>query len=374
MRLLLLSSTLIGAIAHAQPCPGRPSWPSASWPVKLETSEAKRGAIEALETFAFTLTGTDGERLGLRTDSLLIIKKGVIIYERYARGFDAEKPHLSWSVAKSLTSALIGVAVQRGALALTDSICRFVPEAEDSGHCAITVKDLITFSSGMKWQEEYENQTYQVSSVISMLYGSGHKDQLAHILSHPVMGAPGTTWSYSTADAQLASLVARRALEVRDGKDAFWTLLFDRIGLSKLVFEEDGQGMPQGGSSLYATPRDFAKFGFLFLNDGCWNGERLLPEGWVTASTTPSEAYLATLPAEPRPSGYSWWLNRSLPAQSRARPFPAVPEDAYLASGHWGQRIIVVPSEDLLVLRFGDDRKATIDNDELISRAIEVAR
>ena len=342
--------------------------------MKLETSAAKQRAIEGLETFAFTLTGKDSERLGTRTDSLLIIKNGVIVYERYARGFDAEKPHLSWSVAKSLTSALIGVAVHRGALALTDSVCRFVREAEATGHCAITVKDLITFSSGMKWQEEYENQTYQVSSVLSMLFGGGHVDQLAHILSHPVTGTPGTTWSYSTADAQLASLVARRALEVRDGRDAFWTQLFDRIGMSKLVFEEDKRGMPQGGSTLYATPRDFAKFGFLFLNDGCWNGERLLPEGWVKASTTPSEAYVATLPAEPRPSGNAWWLNRPLPAQSRPKPFPDAPEDAYLASGHWGQRIIVVPSEDVLVIRFGDDRKATIDNNELITRALEVAR
>lgn len=374
MRFLILTSTLIGALVHAQPCPSRPSWPSEAWPVKLVSAAEKKAAIDDLEAFAFTLTGKDSERLGIRTDSLVIIKNGTIVYERYARGFDADKPHLSWSVAKSLTSALIGVAVHRGALALTDSICRFVPEAEGTKHCSITVKDLITFSSGMKWQEEYENQTYQVSSVLSMLFGVGHKDQLAHILSHPVSGTPGTTWMYSTGDAQLASLVARRALEVKDGKDAFWTQLFDRIGLSKLVFEEDGKGMPQGGSTIYATPRDFAKFGFLFLNDGCWNGERLLPEGWVKASITPSDAYVTTLPAEPRPSGYSWWLNRPLPAQSRPKPWPDVPEDAYAASGHWGQRIVVVPSEDVVIVRFGDDRKGAIDANGLIKRALEVTR
>lgn len=125
---------------------------------------------------------------------------------------------------------------------------------------------------------------------------------------------------------------------------------------------------------MYATPRDFAKFGFLFLNDGCWNGERLLPEGWVRASVTPSKAYIATLPVEPRPNGRSWWLNRALPEANRPKPWKDAPDDAYAASGYWGQRIIVIPSEDLLIIRFGDDRKQVIDTNTLIVKAMAVAR
>ena len=278
-------------------------------------------------------------------------------------------------MAKSFSSALVGIAVKRGALSLSDSICTHLPEFEGRAQCAITVKDLITFGSGLAWQEEYEDKGYQVSSVIAMLYGVGHRDQLSHILDHRVSSPPGTFWAYSTGDSQVASAVARRALAKQHGADAFWTLLFEPIGMRRVVLEEDAHGNPQGGSTLYATPRDFAKFGYLFLNDGCWNGERILPEGWVAASTTPSDAYVATLPAsEPRPSGYSWWLNRSLPMQSRARPWPDVPEDAYAASGHWGQRIVVVPSEDVVMVRFGDDRKGAIDANELIKLSLAVAR
>ncbi|MBE2248452.1 MAG: serine hydrolase [Myxococcus sp.] len=367
-------SLLSAQVAAAQPCPTRASWPTTDWPVQLVDRATKAEALDALEAYAFTLQGKDSERLGFRTDGLVIIKRGVIVYERYARGYDVTKKHLSWSVAKSLTSALVGVAVKEGVLSLSDSICQHLPEYEGSPRCDITVKDAITFGTGLSWLEVYENQSYQVSPTIAMLYGVARADNLAHILSHKAIAAPGARWQYSTADAQLASAVAKRALAKKYDRDAFWTLLFDRIGLSALVIEEDAKGTPQGGSSMYATPRDFAKFGFLFLNDGCWNGERLLPEGWVAASTTPSDVYVATLPAEPRPSGYAWWLNRPLPAKGRPAPWPDVPEDAYAASGHWGQRIVVVPSEDVVMVRFGDDRKGAIDANTLIKLSLAVAR
>lgn len=373
VRLPVLTA-LVGSLCSAAPCPQRASWPTTEWPVKLVDRREKAAEVEALESFAFTLTGKDSERLGVRTDALLVFKKGVLVYEAYARGYQANTPHLSWSVAKSFTSALIGVAVKEGVVSLSDSICRHLPEAEETGHCDVTVEHLLTFSSGLLWQEEYENGVYQHSSVLSMFYGKGHRDQLAHILSHPLIHPPGEHWSYSTADAQLAASIAKRALEGKHGKDAFWRLLFDRLGLGQLVIEEDSKGMPQGGSAMYATPRDFAKFGFLFLNDGCWNGERLLPEGWVEKSVTPAAAYVATRPVEPRPNGLSWWLNRSLPQVDRPKPWPDAPEDAYAASGYWGQRIIVIPSEDVLIVRFGDDRKQPIDANELIKRALAVVR
>ena len=274
-------------VTLAAPCPTRASWPTEDWPTALVSRAEKGAAIDALESYAFTLEGKDEERLGFRTDGLLIIKHGVILYERYGRGFDATKRHLSWSVAKSFSSALVGVAVHQRLLSLTDSICVHLPEYEGTEQCAITVKDVITFGTGLQWQEEYENQSYQVSSVISMLFGSGHRDQLRHILTHKLVAPPGTRWSYSTGDAQLASALAKRALVKAHGRDAFWKLLFDPIGMQRAVLEEDAHGTPLGGSMVYATPRDFAKFGYLFLNDGCWDGERLLPEGWVAASTTP---------------------------------------------------------------------------------------
>lgn len=371
----LIVVCLWSGFAAAHDCPVRPSWPTDAWPQNPVNAAAKTAEIKALEDFAFTLEGTDAQRLGYRTDGLVIVKNGAIVYERYGRGFDETKRHISWSVAKSISSTLIGIAVKDGVLSLDDSICVHLPEYAGAPQCAITVRDAITFGTGLSWQEEYENQTYQVSSVISMMLGVGHHDQLKHILGHKLVAEPGKRWNYSTGDAQLASAVAKRALEKMHGKDPFWTVLFDRIGMKRVVFEEDVRGTPLGGSMVFATPRDFAKFGFLFLNDGCWDGERVLPDGWVEASTTPSDVYLSFAPTEETDiSGYAWWLNTPLPQLNHPSPWKDVPDDTYAALGHWGQRIIVVPSQDVVIVRTGDDRKGSIDVNQLTKLALEVAR
>lgn len=371
-------AVLLGSAAvSAGPCPTRASWPTNAWPdATAATTAAKGPQIKALEDALFTLTGTDGQRKGIRTDGLVIIKSGELIYEKYARGFTASNRHLSWSVAKSYTSVLTGVAVQQGALKLDDSICKYLKEYEGQSVCEIQVKHPLTFGSGLGWQEGYENEPYQLSSVISMFFGEGHTDQLKHILGHRRAYAPNEKWWYSTGDSQLLATVVKRALDAAGhGKDAFWTLLFNRIGSGGLVLEEDAKGTVLGGSHLFATPRDFARLGYLMLNDGCWNGERLLPEGWVTASTTPSEVYLKSADkAETLPSGYSWWLNRPVPAREQPKSWADAPDDAYAALGHWGQRIIVVPSLDLVIVRTGDDREGSVDPNLILKHALEVAR
>lgn len=372
-RIAVLSSlAALPALAQSNSCPTRASWPTTDWPRNPVDQTAKAAELKALEDFAFTLVEPDSARKGTRTDGLVIIKSGAIVYERYGRGFTETNKHISWSVAKSVSSALIGVAVKQGALKLDDSICEYIRGYSGTSVCAIKVIHPITFATGLDWQEEYENSSYQVSSVIAMLYGEGHRDQLKHVLTHKQVTEPGGQWRYSTGDAELASAVAKGALERKAGKGAFWTLLFDKIGM-KAVFEEDLLGTPLGGSMVYATPRDFAKFGWLFLNDGCWNGERLLPEGWVKDSTTPSAAFVAhAADTEKEPSGYSWWLNAE--AHGNPRPWPDAPDDAYAAIGHWGQLIIVIPSEDVVIVRTGDDREGSIDLNDLVKFSLPVTR
>ena len=374
-KLLALVAGLVSSVAVAQNCPTRASWPTTDWPKSPVSATAKAAQLKALEDFAYTVVGKENERKGFHTEGLLIIKNGVIIYERYARGFDETKRHLSWSVAKSFSSALVGIAVKQQVLKLDDSICQHLPEYDGTEQCAIKVKDTITFGTALGWQEEYENASYQVSSVLAMLFGSGHQDQLKHILTHKLVAEPGKRWSYSTGDAELASALAKRTLEKSNGKDAAWKLLFDPIGMQRATFEEDAKGTPLGGSMIYATPRDYAKFGFLFMNDGCWDGQRILPEGWVKASTTGSDLFHAFADAtEDTPSGYAWWLNQPSPARNKPIPWPDVPGDTYAALGHWGQRIIVVPSEDIIVVRVGDDRAGSLDVNDLMKFSLAVAR
>jgi len=374
-----LATLLLAALAApalAQTCPTQPVWPNPDWEDKTaETATAKATEITALEQAVFTLTGKDEERKGVRTDGFVIIKDGALIYEKYGRGFGPTNKHISWSVAKSVTSTLVGVAVQQGALSLADSVCKYVPEFEGDV-CNIRVLDAITFASGIDWQEEYEDASYQVSSVIAMLFGVGHRDQLGFILrAHQVAFPPGSHWSYSTGDAELAAAVAKRALMAKGfDENAFWTLLFDKLQMNA-TFEEDEKGTPLGGSMVYATPRDFAKVGYLMLNGGCWKGEHLLPPAWVQTATKVSDVFFHTAPeGEPIPSGYSWWLNRPTPQNGNEKPWPDVPDDAYAALGHWGQRIVVVPSLNLVVVRTGDDREQSMPVNDFMKVALEVAK
>jgi CubicO group peptidase (beta-lactamase class C family) len=362
--------------ASAAPCPTRSSWPTTDWPVKLVDPVAKAAEVKALEDFAFTLVGGENDRKGFHTEGLVIIKGGVIVYERYARGFDATKRHISWSVAKSFSTALVGVGVMKGALTLEDSICDHL-KGYSGAVCDIKVKDLITFGTGFDWQEGYENESYQLSSVIAMLYGVGHKDQVGFVMGHKIVGEPGKRWVYSTGDAHVVAALAKNALlEKGFGPDAFWTLLFDKIGAGGLTFEEDAKGSPLGGSYVFATPRDFAKFGYLFLNDGCWAGDRLLPEGWVAASVVPSSTFKSTRAGDytTDPSGYMWWLNAAVPEVGLESPWKDAPIDSYAAEGHWGQKIIVIPSEDVVIVRTGDDREGSIPENDLIKFALPVTR
>lgn len=380
-RLLLLALALASAPALAQNCPVDAGYPGEEWPSRVaEVASSRAQAIAELEAWAFTLQGADGDRQGLRTDGFLIFKDGALVYERYGRGYTASNRHLSWSVAKSVSSVLIGVAVRQGLLGLDDSICKHLTEYEGQDACRITVRHVLTFTSGLDWNEGYENEPYQQSSVISMLYGVGRHNALVHILrTHKLTADPGTRWSYSTGDATVVGTVAKRALGKAHGPTAFWTQLFDTLGMKRVVFEEDANGSVQGGSMLYATPRDFARVGHLMLRDGCWNGQRLVPEGWVRDSVAPSPQFATQTLRDPNetsptPNGYSWWVNQPTPSRGWTRPWPDAPPDAYAALGHWGQRVIVVPSEQVVIVRTGDDRNASMDPNDIVKYALPVAR
>lgn len=371
--LLLL---LVPSLAIAAPCPtNRPApAPGAEWP-KRDASTLNADAVKALEDYAFTLTGTDAERKGIRTNGVVIIHQGQLVYERYARGWDETKRHLTWSVSKSFTNALVGIAAGKGKLSLTDSICEHLPWVRDLGEerCGITVQHLLEFSSGLDWKEVYENESNQESSVLAMLYGVGQDDAARFIASHPLRDPPGESWMYSSGDSTLLMAVVQAALEPEDGVRFPWKLLFDRIGVTSAVWERDGKGTMIGSSYLYATPRDMARFGYLALADGCWNGERILPEEWMAQSTAISapitkKTYLRD-PVDVQ--GRQWWLNKQHP-EEEARPFPDVPEDAFMARGHWGQSITVIPSRDLIIVRTGDDRERVFDLNVFLPLAMKV--
>jgi CubicO group peptidase (beta-lactamase class C family) len=354
------------------------AFPGDDWTsVADEVRRARPAEVAALDAYAFTLTGPDAARDGHRTDGLVVVHRGVITYERYARGFGPATPHIAWSVSKAVTQALVGVAAARRALAPDDSICKHLPAAP-ARHCGIRVRDLLESSSGLDWSERYEGLGLQGSSVLAMLYGEGRRDMAAFVLSHGRRAAPGTRWDYSSGDAVVLAAVADRAMRAT-GAGERWPdeLLFRPLGMHGATLERDAAGTPVGSSYFYATPRDLARLGWLYAQGGCWQGRPLLPKGWVQAATQ-------VAPAFRRPGGwrrtsggaFGWdlWLNRPVPELGWTAPWPGTFEDAFAARGHWGQEIIVIPSQELVVVRTADDRGEKLDPGRLMALALVAGR
>lgn len=338
--------------------PSRSYWPTAGWrTAKPEEEGLKPEAIAKLDQYLFTRTGDDLDRNGVRTDGVVIVRGGKIVYERYARGYDESRPHLIWSSAKSFISALIGIAVKEGKLSISDSASKYFAEMKDGQKSEIKVEHILQMSSGLAWSEGYEASPLD-SSVIAMLYTAGRTDMARYTASYPLRYRPGTRWYYSSGDTNMLSAILRKTMSEEEYQNYPWAKLFEPIGMKNMTFERDGSGTFVGSSYIYGSPRELAKFGFLYLNDGVWDGKRILPEGWVTLSRTMAPAFYAHPEREDAWDGNygaQWWQNGDAPGLKA--PWPDAPMDTYVASGHWGQRIYVIPSLDIVAVRVGDDRR-----------------
>lgn len=351
-------------------------FPGADWEPHPAAESLDADAVAALEAYLFPadLDWDDADRVGTRTDGVVIIYQGMLLYERYDHGYDRDTKHLAWSATKSFTNVLAGVAVRDGLLKVDDSICDHL-EGLPEASCAVTVAHLLSFGSGFDWLETYEGYSPRASSVLAMLYGEGHTDMARFVASHPRRDEPGATYMYSSGDTNVVAAVLGQVMPATYGERYPWSALLDPIGM-QATWERDAAGTFVGSSYLYATPRHLARFGQLLLHDGCWEGERLLPEGWVAWSAEVTEG-IRTKALDRGPGevqGRHFWLNRPVPeAGQTERPWPEVPEDLFAARGHWKQSINVFPSHDLVVVRTGDDRDGAFSYDRFLSLALAVA-
>jgi len=300
------------------------------------TDAPTAAAAQDVLDYAF---GTDlpaADRAELGTRAVVVLKDGELVAERYAPGFGPTTPQLGWSMTKSVTDLLVGRLVQEGRISLDDDHLR--PEWDGDRRADITVRQLLQMTSGLAWDETYALNT----PITRMLYlehdmgGYAAAQELAH--------DPGTYRQYSSGSTTLlcSVLAARTGLGANLPRD----LLFGPLGLSSAVLEPDAAGTPVCSSYLWATPRDWAAVGQFALDDGVWNGRRLVPAGWLAASTKA----VAVGGGESTPYGSGWWPNQGLDG---ALVEPGLPADAYFAEGHDGQWTIVVPSRRLVVVRLG---------------------
>jgi CubicO group peptidase (beta-lactamase class C family) len=349
--LLTLALLLIVCSAAAE------SWPGAQWPAHALTPSP---ALKALEDYAFAARD-DSRRSGVRTDALLILHDGELVYERYAGATHADTPHLTWSVSKSIMATVLGVAFGERRFTLDDPVARFYPPF--SAHPDIRIRDLLHWASGLDWQEDYEYAPLN-SSVVAMLYTRGRGDMARYTAAHEVASAPGTSYRYSSGDSTVLAAALRGMVGDKAYADYPWTALFDPLGITTATWERDATGTFVGSSYAYMTARDLARIGLLMQRGGRWQGRQLLPAAWVDFNLTP---FNSQTPTDEAPGG-QWWLNKGV--NGKPGPWPDAPPDTFAGLGHWGQALYVMPSAKLVIVRYADDRDGTYDHNRLLKLAL----
>ena len=259
---------------------------------------------------------------------LLIIKDGYIVYERYELGNTAESRWLSWSVAKSVTSLLVGAAIQDGYIESVDEIVSdYLPRLKDSSYDDVTIRHLMQMASGVEWNEDYADPEADINT--------SEWDTLSvyeQLRDKPRADEPGTLFNYNTAEINLVGTLLRSAIG-----NNLSTYLTEKIwrpfGMESIAFWELSEpgGGEHGGSNISATLRDYGRIGLFAMNNGKLpDGTQVLPDGWIAESTTPSPGY--------EYYGYLWWLRG---------------EGAFAASGIFGQGIHIDPAHNLVIAQHG---------------------
>ena len=357
-------------------------FPTKGWRTSTPEAQGLDGSALAALDAEFSL-GQHGF-----VDSMLIVKNGCLVFERsYAhdtshlsggRGgqFDYRDPdwhpyygktdlHTLQSVTKSATSALIGIAIQRGSLRGVDlELLPFFEEFSlpdsDPRRAAITLKDALTMTAGIQWDES--GPYTDPSNLCAMMEQS--EDWIQFVLDQPMAEEPGKTFFYNSGATQLLSYLIKKTTGMQ-ADDFAVHYLFQPLGIEKYFWKRTPTGLSDTEGGLYLTPRDLAKIGLLYLRDGVWDGQRILPEGWVTQSTAP----LFSTESDGMPDrryGYSWWL---LPRTDMRDSW------AIAAIGYGEQRLLILPEEDLLAVFTGWNIDTPgLNSQQLLERILRAAK
>jgi CubicO group peptidase (beta-lactamase class C family) len=314
-----------------------------------------RAALNAALDDAFSEPDSSHSR---RTRAVVVIQHGAIVAERYADGFGPETPFIGWSMTKSVVNALVGVAVGEGILKVDAPVPLRAWKTSGDPRARITVSDLLHMSSGLRFDEREGDPS---SDVLRMLFREA--DMAAFASAKPLAANPGSHWRYSSGTTVILSRALREAL----GDSSYWMLpyraLFEPLGMNHALIETDASGTFVGSSYMYATAREWGRFGRLYLQDGVWQGRRILPAGWVDYSRTPARAAPGGI------YGAHFWL--STPKEYRGPPVP-LPSGIFQAVGHEGQFVTIVPSRDVVIVRLGRTRNASAwSHDPFVAAVLE---
>ena len=268
------------------------------------------------------------------TRAVIVVYKDQIIAESYAPGFTKNSRLLGWSMTKSITSTLFGILQKQGKINIHQPAP--ITEWANDERKKITIHNLLQMNSGLAWEENYE----KISDVTKMLFQEN--DMTKSQINKPLIGQPNAAWNYSSGTTNLLSGILRKQFKTHQEYLDFWyNALIDKIGMNSMLVEADLEGNYVGSSYAWANARDWAKFGLLYLHNGNWNGEQLFDANWAKYVATPT-------PTSDNQYGAQFWLNAG-------GKMPDVPKDVYFADGFQGQRVFIIPSHDMVVVRLGYD-------------------
>jgi CubicO group peptidase (beta-lactamase class C family) len=295
--------------------------------------------LEALLDAAFDEDGPLATTL-----AVVAVHRGEVVAERYAGSIsswdgpdtavEATTPLLSWSMAKSMLHAVVGMLVAEGRMVLDDPMDVPLWSASGDPRRAITLQQCLEMRDGLAFNEDYVDG--EASDVIEMLFGAGKDDVAAFAAERPLAAAPGERFNYSSGTSNIVSGAVARAVGPGEAYEQFLReRLFEPLGMSSAVATFDAAGTFIASSYVHATARDFVKFGLLYLRDGVVDGRRLLPEGWVAHGTRER-----SIDEEGQRYGAHWWVEGD-------------GSGAFSARGYDGQMIVVAPALDLVFVRLG---------------------
>ncbi len=308
--------------------PERTYWPTEGW--RSSTPEEQGMDSELLtEMLAYI------REKGVRIDSVTIVRHGYLVLDAYIRSYGKDSKHELYSCTKSVTSALVGIAMDQGHIQSVDQpVLSFFPEWSvgnvDARKEAMTLEHLLTMTDGLHWVRKDIRVTSSGDTTPEMMQAS---DWVQFTLDRSMEEEPGTRWNYNGGASHLLSAILQEATGMTALEFAH-EYLFGPLGISEVVWPGGNQGRNFGGSGLQMTPHDMAKFGYLYLNEGLWDGEQIVPAAWVKASTTNHS---------PTPEiyyGYQWWV----------MPWAGY----YSAIGARGQYIAVLPELDMVAVFTSD--------------------
>ena len=282
----------------------------------------------------------------INTHGLMVIRDGYVIAEQYFQGYNRNSILESFSVAKSFSSCLIGISLDQEWIPnLNMPIYTVFPQWQQPGTPAIkkriTLCHLLTMTSGLRWNLDAPD--YDLDSMIAS------DDYLTYMLNQPMAYEPGTHWKYSSGGSALLSGIIHNTTGL-SAEELANQYLFPQIGFKYDKWESDGAGNTATAWGLHTTVRQFAKFGYLYMNEGNWDGFQVVPENYIALSGQPVSNAIDWY-------GFQWWLTPSLVGYEDAN----LPDNLMIAWGKYSQQIFIMPDQHLLVLRFGHDLSSTTD-------------